>query len=253
MLFNIVLATIIVGLVSFIGIVVIFNDKKNPRVIKALISLSAGSLLAVAFLDLLPEAIENSSASPGFLLGVTLLSIIIFFVFERAIHWHHCHCEEHGIPASKEKKSLIYINLTGDAIHNLIDGFLIAAAFMIDAKLGVVVTLAVILHEIPQEIADFGVLLYAGLSRVKALTYNFFIALTAIGGALLFYFFGSSFESAIPIMAAFAAGNFIYLATADIIPELHHESKTKNIVANSIWLIVGALVIFLFGRLVPGV
>ena len=244
MLIYIILATIIVGLISLVGVVFIFGKEKKPNFLKALISLAAGSLLAAALLDLLPEALEQKIISPEIILGTVLVSIVFFFLLEKVFHWHHCRCEDCGNPCPVNKKNLAAINLIGDGIHNLIDGFLIASAFMLDFQTGLVVTLAVILHEIPQEISDFGVLLFAGLTKVKALLYNFIIALIAVVGAIAFYFFGSQFVYLVPLMAAFAAGNFIYLAAADLIPELHHETDSKKIISQSFWLLAGVAAIF---------
>jgi len=145
----------------------------------------------------------------------------------------------------------VVVNLVGDAIHNFVDGALIASAFMLDFHAGLIVTLAVVLHEIPQEISDFGVLLYAGFSKAKAIAYNLGVAFIAIIGALLFYKFGRDFEHLIPLMAAFAAGNFIYLATADLIPELHHEENPKRILSHSIWLLVGVALMYFAGQIIP--
>jgi len=253
MLLPIILATLLIGAISLIGVIIIFNREVKPEFLRSLISLAAGSLLAVSFLDLLPEALGESIFKPDLIFGTTLLSILFFFLFERVLHWHHCRCEYHGLLCGKDKKNLIYLNLSGDAIHNLIDGFLVASAFMLNFRTGLVVTLAVIIHEIPQEISDFGVLLYAGLNKIRALAYNFFVALTAILGAVIFYFFGSNFEVAIPLMAAFAAGNFIYLATADLIPELHHEKDPSKITQHSIWLIIGVVIIYLVSIIAPHV
>jgi len=253
MLLLIILATLLIGAISLTGVIIIFNREVKPEFLRSLISLAAGSLLAVSFLDLLPEAIEGDILEPHLIFGVTLLSIIFFFLFERIIHWHHCRCEYHDLDYNKDKKNLIYLNLSGDAIHNLIDGFLVASAFMLNFKTGLLVTFAVIIHEIPQEISDFGVLLYAGLNKTRALVYNFFVALTAILGAVVFYFFGSTFETIIPLMAAFAAGNFIYLATADLIPELHHEKDPNKITWHSTWLIIGVIIIYLVSIVAPHV
>jgi len=250
MLISIIAATTIIGLISLIGIILIFNKEQKPDFLKSLISLAAGSLLAAAFLDLLPEAVEEGGFSVGVILKVTLASILFFFLFEKVLHWHHCRCDDCG-HQSVVKKNLVFLNLTGDAFHNLIDGFLISSAFMLNFKTGLAVTLAVILHEIPQELADFGILLYAGLTKFKALFYNFLVALTAVFGAIMFYFFGQQFQNLIPLMAAFAAGNFIYLSTADLIPELHHETDSKKIISNSIWLIVGVLLIFGLTKFLP--
>lgn len=255
MLIPIIFATTIIGLISLLGVTFIFNKKIKPSFLTSLISLAAGSLLAVSLLDLLPEAIEEGKFTADVIFGITLASMIFFFLFERVLHWHHCRCEydnhqqdKHHV---KNKKHLIYFNLMGDGIHNLIDGFLVASAFMLNFQTGLVVTLAVILHEIPQEISDFGILLYAGLTKAKALLYNFLVAIIAIAGAIVFYLFGNTFQALIPLMAAFAAGNFIYLATADLIPELHHETNPQKVIAHSLWLVLGVVIIFLAGQLLP--
>lgn len=252
MLFSIILATIFISLVSLVGLVLIFGRKEKPDFLKSLISLAAGSLLSVALLDLLPEAIERSLTRPQSIFSLVLISILFFFLLEKILHWHHCRCEDNS-NCPPDKKNLIYLNLSGDAIHNLIDGFLVASAFMLDFNTGLLVTLVVILHEIPQEISDFGVLLYSGLTKSKALLYNFFTALVAVGGAVAFYFFGQRIEAAVPLMVAFAAGNFIYLATADLIPELHHETDPKKIISNSVWLLAGVAVIYVSINFLPQV
>lgn len=250
MLLNIILATILVSVISLIGIVVFFKKDNRQSFLKALISLAAGALLTVAFLDLLPEAVE-SIEEPHTVFWTVLISIIFFFLVERVFHWHHCRCEEHDKKCRDEKKNLAFINIVGDAIHNFLDGVLIASAFMLDFHAGLIVTFAVILHEIPQEISDFGVLLYAGFSKAKAIFYNLMTATLAIIGALAFYYFGASIENAVPLMAAFAAGNFIYLSTADLIPELHHEENPKKIISHSLWLLVGVFIMYLAGQALP--
>ena len=251
MLFQIILATVFVSLVSLLGIFIVFKKDNKKSFLKALISLAAGALLTVAFLDMLPEAIESEVFDPHTIFMTVLASVVFFFLLERVFHWHHCHCEEHGKPNTERKKSLAVINLVGDGIHNFVDGALIASAFILDFHAGLMVTLAVVLHEIPQEITDFGVLLYAGLSKAKAILYNLLTALIAVVGALIFYYFGTSVEGIIPIMLAFAAGNFIYLATADLIPELHHGEDKKQIVSHSLWLVVGVLLMYFVGQILP--
>jgi zinc and cadmium transporter len=174
-------------------------------------------------------------------------------LFERVLHWHHCadefhpHLHEHD----HARKGLIALNLFGDSLHNFIDGFLVAGAFMLDFGTGVTVTIAVILHEIPQEISDFGILLYGGLSRARALAYNFLTALTAVLGAVIFYLFGTSFAMAIPVMGAIAAGNFVYLAIADLIPELYNEKNRTKIFIHTLWLLVGVALIYAVTVFVP--
>jgi len=247
MLLNIILATVIVSLISLLGILLLF--KKNIP-LKPLISLAAGVLLSVAFLDLLPEALEGGIYDTHLIFSLVLISIIFFFLVERVFHWHHCHCGENDVRCVESKKNIAILNIVGDGIHNFIDGALIASAFMFDFSTGLIVTLAVIFHEIPQEISDFGILLYSGMSKIKAVLYNLITAFIAVVGALLFYYFGTSFENIIPLMLAIAAGNFIYLATADLIPELHHENKPKKIISHSIWLIIGVLLMYYISQVV---
>ncbi|RJQ33578.1 ZIP family metal transporter [Candidatus Parcubacteria bacterium] len=251
MLLSIILATVLVSLISLTGILIIFKKKNKHSFLKALISIAAGALLTVALLDLLPEAIEESSFDVHIIFKTVLISIVFFFLLERVFHWHHCHCEEHGKPNLQNKRNLAMVNLIGDGIHNFVDGALIASAFLLDFNAGMVVTLAVILHEIPQEITDFGVLLYAGLSKTKAILYNLLTASIAVLGALAFYYFGQSVENLLPLAIAFAAGNFIYLATADLIPELHHEENPQKILSHSVWLVVGVLFMYFVGQILP--
>ena len=251
MLLPIVIATVFVSLVSFIGIILIFKNTTQGPPLKALISLAAGALLAVAFLDLLPEAIEEAEGTfePHFISGVILLSILAFFLLERILHWHHCSDAHYA--HTHEKHNIVVLNLVGDALHNIIDGFLIASAFLLDFNVGILVTIAVILHEIPQEIFDFSILLYGGLSKLKAILFNLLVALAAIGGAVVFFFFGNTFEHFIPVMVAIAVGNFIYLAVADLIPELYHETNRKKIVQHTLWLLVVVGIIYLVNTILP--
>jgi len=252
MLISIIGATIFVSGISFIGVLFIFKRRMKLTVIKSLISVAAGSMLTVSLLDLLPEALETDFFEPQTIFATTLGSILFFFLFERVLHWHHCRCEEDE-RENNNRLHLAYFNLIGDAFHNLIDGFLIASAFMLDFHTGLVVTLAVVLHEIPQEISDFGILLYSGLKRSYALMFNLLIGLTAVLGAILFYNFSRTVEALVPLAAAFAAGNFLYLATADIIPELHHEKKSSRVIVHSLWLLAGVLIIVVAGIVLPHV
>lgn len=244
MLFDIILATTAVSLISLVGVFFVFRGEKPRMNLKNMISFAAGSLLAVSFLDLLPEIITNKYFQPDEIFLFVLASIIIFFILERVLHWHHCHCHgEHAITQA-HKHTLKVNNLVGDGFHNLIDGFLIAGAFMVDRNLGLTVTLGVMLHEIPQEIADFGVLMYSGMTKSKALLYNLLIGLTSVLGAILFYYFLNDYEWLAPVMAAIAAGNFIYLATADILPELTRGDDTDKFWQQILWFLAGVLTIW---------
>ncbi|RJQ13480.1 ZIP family metal transporter [Candidatus Parcubacteria bacterium] len=236
-LFIILLATFIVSLGSLIGIFTLrLQEERLSKILIFLVALSAGALLGGAFLHLMPEALEGLSGSAVF--TITLLSFILFFFIEKVLHWHHCHkghCDIHAFG---------YLNLAGDAIHNFIDGVIIAAAFLVDIKLGLATSLAVALHEIPQEISDYGVLLYSGFSKYKALWANFMVALTAILGGVAGYFLATELESALPYLLAFAAGSFIYISTSDLIPEIRKEEDLKKSIKSFGVFLFGVLLMF---------
>lgn len=246
-LIYIIIASLIVSTISFVGLVLLTRKSLIEKHLPLIISIAAGSLLAVTFWDLLPEALNNGLATNK-VFSIVLLSMLAFFVLEKYFHWHHCHCiEEH---CGNDKKHLAYLNLIGDGLHNFLDGILIASTFMISIPLGITATLAIILHEIPQEITDFGILLYGGLTKIQALTYNFLTALTALLGAIVGYLFLNHIGNLEPIILAIASGNFIYLAVADLIPELHHEKNSKKMIVQTIMLLVGVVIIWLLGRFV---
>lgn len=254
MLLNIILATVAVGIISFIGILVIY-DKQSKKLIKTVIALAAGALLGATFFGIIPELFSSHHNESGFSIStlslIILGAIIFFFLIEKYFHWHHCQCDDPH--HQHKKKPLGYINLVGDGLHNFVDGILIATSFMINPSLGVVTTVVIALHEIPQEIADFGILIYSGFSRVKALWWNFVSAMTAVIGGVLAYFLGTTIETVIPIFLSVAAGAFLYLSMSDIIPELHHETDQKQVALQAVWLIVGVLLIVGVGILLPDV
>lgn len=214
------ISVVLVSLISLIGVALLgIKADRLKKGLIYLISFAAGALLGDTFIHLLPEIAEE-----GFTLSISLyvlLGIAIFFVLEKGIHWQHCHepiSEKHIHPFA-------YTNLIGDALHNFIDGAIIAASYLISVPVGVATTIAVLLHEIPQEIGDFGVLLHAGFSKGKALFVNFLSALTAIIGAILVLWAGSSVEHLEKILIPIAAGGFLYIASSDLIPELHKHSS----------------------------
>ena len=173
-----------------------------------------------AFLHLLPEALELGKPANIFLYA--LIGFSAFFLMERYLHWRHCHngvCDVH---------IFTYLNLIGDGIHNFTDGLIIAASFVTDVKLGIVTTLAVIFHEVPQEIGDFGILVYGGFSKFRALLCNFLCALAAILGALLGYALSNIASGSSVFLISFTAGGFIYVAASDLIPELHRQKNIKK-------------------------
>ena len=159
----------------------------------------------------------------------------MFFALEKFISWRHCH-----IPTSKEHPHpVVWMNLVGDGLHNFTDGMIIAASFLVNIPLGITTSLAVILHEIPQEIGDFGVLIHGGFSKNKALVFNFLSGLMAIGGAVLTLFLGTRFVQPVRLLIPFTAGSFIYIAGSDLIPELHKETNLKKSAFQLLGLILG--------------
>jgi zinc and cadmium transporter len=248
MLLYIILASLVVSAISLVAIITIIKGRQFTDLhLKKMIGFASGVLLAAVFLELLPEIFETTTLPAKNIFTYVLLSILGFFLLERLIHWHHCH--GHNCPPD-DRTHVAYINLIGDGFHNFIDGILIAAAFLVSPALGIATTIAIIAHEIPQEISDATILLYAGLSKAKVIGYNFLFALTALIGAVLTYFFAQSFQNLLPTIVAIAAGNFIYLALADLIPELHHETESRKVATHIFWLFFGVFVFWLITALV---
>jgi zinc and cadmium transporter len=227
----------IVSLISFVGAIFVgLRESLLRRIMMALVGFASGTLLGGAFFDLLPEAVDLMAAGvispPVTMFYFVILGIMVFFSIEKFLHWRHCHKEECEVHA------FAYVSLIGDAVHNFIDGMIIAATFVAGFELGFVTTLAVIFHEIPQEIGDFGVLIYGGFTKVKALTYNFIIALTAILGALVTYYV-VYLRSNYALLVPFAAGGFIYIAATDLMPELHKKSHAVESVVQFLSILLG--------------
>jgi len=216
----VILASVtIVSLLSFIGILFIgLKEAFLKRILTALVGFASGSLIGGAFIHLLPEASERNGQATFY---YVIFGIILFFIMEKFLYWRHCHEEECPV------HTFAYLNLIGDGIHNFIDGMIIAASFSLSHDLGVATTLAVIFHEIPQEIGDFGVLIYGGLTKRKALTYNFVSALTAIAGAFITYNL-TYIQGIEQFLVPLAAGGFIYIAATDLMPELHKRRQANE-------------------------
>lgn len=214
------LSVFVVSLMSFVGVFSLsLRADKLSKMLIYFISFSAGALFGDAFLHLLPEASRKGGFSTSIAAGV-LFGIGIFFVLEKVINWKHCH-----MPFTKKHvHSFAYTNLVGDGLHNFMDGMIIGASYIVSIPIGVATTIAVVLHEIPQEIGDFGVLLHAGFSRTKALMTNFFSALAAVLGLVAALFLSGKIEGLESILIPIAAGGFIYIAGSDLIPELHKDS-----------------------------
>jgi zinc and cadmium transporter len=241
-----ILSVVAVSALSFIGIVTLWlADEKLKKISTYLVSFAAGGLLGDTFLHLIPEAAGETGLeiTASFLI---ILGILSSFGVERFLQWRHCH-----IPTSREHPhSFAYMNLFGDAVHNLIDGLIVGGSYLASIPLGFATTIAVIFHEIPQELGDFSVLVYGGFQKRKALMFNFFTALTAIVGAIVALVIGSAIDGFIPLLIPFAAGNFIYIAGSDLIPEIRKDSpEPKKAILQMTSIILGfvpmALLLFI--------
>jgi len=233
-------AVIFISLLSLLGAaVMVIKQRFIKKILILMVSFAAGAMLGDVFLHMIPELAHegalNLTASIWILAG-----IVIFFILEKIIHWRHCHltaCKDHPHP-------LAFMNLVGDAVHNFIDGVLIAGSFMLSVPVGIATTIAVILHEIPQEMGDFGVLLHSGMKPRKALMFNFLSALTAVLGALIVLFIGSTLDVT-GVIIPITIGGFLYIANADLIPELHKETKISQSILQLITFLIGAGIMFL--------
>ena len=224
-------------------------NKTRTGLIPHFVSFAIGALLGAAFLALIPHSLTGAHKLDVHHLGMTiLLGLLAFFVMEKLVIWRHCHsdhCEAHPDHLDHGHQSAGTLVLIGDGLHNFIDGVLIAAAFMTDIHLGIVTSLAVATHEIPQEVGDFAVLLNSGFSRKKALLFNVLASLTTVVGARLAYYSLSNLESYLPYVLAIAASSFIYIAVADLIPGLHKRTQLAAGFQQMLLICAGVVVIFL--------
>ncbi|UCD02823.1 MAG: ZIP family metal transporter [Candidatus Aenigmatarchaeota archaeon] len=235
------LSVFFISLLSLVGLASFLVGKKRmTAMLLFLISFAAGSLFGGAFLHLLPEALEEigDAGAVGFYM---LFGLMIFFVLEKFVQWRHCHLPT----TSDHPHPFAYMNLVGDALHNFIDGLMIGVAYIVSIPLGIATTLAVIFHEIPQEIGDFGVLIHGGFKKKKAVLLNFLTALLAVIGAMVGLALGSSVESFALIVIPITAGGFIYIAGSDLIPEMHKECSARRSTLQLIGIMLGIFVMYL--------
>ena len=239
-------SVIVISLISLIGVVTIsIKESILKSALPSLVALAAGALLGGAVIHLIPEAFEQIGGGLSF--SLTLLSgILVFFILERFLHWHHSHhaneedCDTHDEREHElNQHTLAPLVISADAMHNLIDGVAIAAAYLVSIEVGIATTIAVLIHEIPQEISDFSLLLHSGMSRAKALLFNFASALTALIGAMAMLFVGASINNAIPYVAAITAGGFLYIAIADLVPTLHKEKRARQATMQFLAFLIG--------------
>ncbi len=233
------LSVFAVSLASLAGAVLLSLHKTFlQKALIYLVSFAIGALFANVFLHLLPEAVEISSDIHQ-TFSLVLVGLLLTFIIEKFVHWHHCHnlsCT-HSNPVGT-------MMLIGDGVHNITDGVLIAATYLVDIELGIATTTAVILHEIPQEIGDFAVLIHSGYSRTQALLWNFFSALTAFLGAIAVFMIHDHVANIEQILLPLTAGNFLYIAGSDLIPELHKESRIKNAFLQLAAMIGGVMLMY---------
>lgn len=236
----ILLATFIGSIGALIGgVILLSREKLALKISHFLASFAAGILLGTAFFDLLPEALNEGGINT---LSWTLFGITLFFLLERFIHWFHHHEEFEGEKQSKTTLPLIVI---GDTVHNFLDGIVIAATFMANPSLGIVTALAVFAHEVPQEIGDFGLMLHKGMARRKIIMVNIASAVVSFAGAILTFVLGNFLEGYIPMFLAITAGFFIYIASSDLIPEIHYEKRHGFAAIESLLLILGIIIMFI--------
>lgn len=233
----IILTTTFISFLSLVGVLVLsFNQSLMNKVLIYLVGLSTGTLLGGAFFHLLPEAAEAMELDNVFL--ITVLSFITFFLIEKLLHWRHCHDE------SCETHTFGHMNLIGDAIHNFIDGMIIAGTFLISIPLGIASTIALTFHEVPQEISDYGVLVYSGVEKKKALMMNLLVALTSVLGGITGYFLSSYTEILLGFLLPFAAGGFIYVSTSDLLPELRKDDNLKSSIVSTALFLCGVTLMY---------
>lgn len=234
-------AAALVSLISLVGVLLIFNLANYKKYMIFLIALAAGTFLGDVFLHMLPEAIAETN-DIGLITKLMLLGIVTLFLLEKVLHWHS-HSHDHEGEESGPKSAVV-VNITiGDAIHNFWDGVAIAASFAVSTELGIAMTVAIILHEIPQEIADLGILISAGYSRYKAILVNLFTAFMAFLGVFAFQLFSTQITEIRPATLAITSGIFLYIAVADLLPEIRETDKKKSLMQA---LVFGAGILVMF-------
>lgn len=221
MAYSALIAVTLVSLFSLIGALFLLIKRESiSRFMSPILAFSSGVLLGTTFLDLMPESIEKIGDNTYFPI---IVGILVFFILEKLLQWHHHMEDEH----EDKHKTMGYLSLIGDSLHNFTDGIIIGGGFLISNQVGIAVTIAVIAHEIPHELADFTILIHSGFSNSKALFFNFLSATTAIIGTLTVLTISSVTDSFVNYLIPFAAGNFLYIAMSDLIPELHHPRSRR--------------------------
>lgn len=245
-----ILATVVISLTGFIGFFTLsLNEKTLHRVLFVLVAYSAGTILGAALFDLLPEAVELVDEA---LVFPIIAGGFVFFLFlERVIYWYHGHGHEYEHGEETVTKGFAYLNLIGDFIHNFIDGMIIAAGFINGFVVGLTTAIAVLFHELPQEMGDYGILVYAGIERRRALILNFLAAVSVVVGGVFGSLFIASVEELSGWMVAFSAGAFLFLSASELIPEMLEEDDRGRSVIQLAILVLGMLTIYSLGLVFP--
>ncbi len=248
--FTIVIATFIVSVFSLTGIFSLsLRERTLHSVLFFLVAFSAGSILGASLFDLLPEAIELVDEPVVFI--YIAVGYLAFFVLERFIYWYHGHGHHQDVEKEVDERPLAkgfaYLNILGDGIHNFIDGMIIAASFTVGFPVGLAATIAVIFHELPQEMGDYGILIYAGFERMRALILNFLAALSVVLGGVLAIFYLEIVEALSGLLVAFSAGAFIYLAASELVPELQEEDNFWRSLVQFMVFLIGMASIWYLG------
>lgn len=247
----IVTACVAGGVVSVIAAALLGRTARDSAV-HVLVSFAIGAMLGAVFLEVLPHAIEHAT-DVHTLAGTVLAGILVFFVLEKLVLWRHCHahdCEAHeALPKAHDHGRSGLLVLVGDTVHNFVDGILIAAAFMQDVQLGIVAAFAIVVHEIPQELGDFMVLLHSGYTRKRALLFNVLSGFATVVGGVLAYFTLSTLQEWIPSLLAFAAASMIYVAVADLIPGLHKRTALSETLQQVVLIALGIISVWGVGEI----
>ena len=234
-------SAVLVSLISLVGVVsIMIGVKRLDKVVPVLISLAVGSLFGDALVHLLPQAFEEATSTALTSLYV-ILGILFFFLLERFLHWHHEHHAQSPSPAHP----VAYVNLVADGVHNFLDGLLMGASYLVSVPIGLATTVAVALHEIPQEQGDFGILVHAGFTPRRALLMNFLLGILAIVGVVISLVIGPAVGAYTAFMLPMTAGGFIYIAGSDLIPELHHEHGVSGSLVQFAMVVVGIGLMYL--------
>jgi zinc and cadmium transporter len=244
----IIATTVAISLTAWVGILTLYlREELLDELLLGMVALAAGSLIGGAFLHLLPNAIAEAGAEDTLPLFLYLIAgFCLFYVLEQFLHWHHHHGTTH------EHEPVSYLVLASDTLHNFIDGLVIAGAFLLSTPLGVTTSLAIALHEIPQEIGDFGVLVYGGFEQRRALVLNYLTQTTVIVGGVVGFYLNDVITGLPAFLLPFAAGNFIYIASSDLIPEIKHEDDVVRSMLYFLVFLVG-IALMLGVRLFRGV